>query len=144
MAEVGAAVVAADLGAHHPCDRSDRSSIAASFTGVEKLGQPVPDSNFVSDEKSGSPQHTHAYVPSSWQSQYSPVKARSVPACRVDFVLLGREALAPLGLAGRELVAGDSVHLFLLFPAVDTARHESVPGRSHPAGHVVARRPDLR
>src|SRR5271168_5414177 len=48
-------------------------------SGCEKLGHPVPESNFASELKSGVPQHTHRYVPAAWLSQYSPVKARSVP-----------------------------------------------------------------
>src|SRR3989344_8850584 len=44
-------------------------------------GQPVPESNFASDEKSGLPHATHAYVPAfSWT--YSPVKGASVPFSR--------------------------------------------------------------
>src|SRR6516164_3231693 len=53
--------------------------------GAEKLGQPVPESNFVSELKSGVPQQAHRNVPSSWRSQYSPVKAGSVPARRVTW-----------------------------------------------------------
>src|SRR6185503_11174226 len=51
--------------------------------GEVKLGQPVPDSNLVSDEKRSFPQHTHLYVPFSWLFQNAPVKARSVPFLRV-------------------------------------------------------------
>ena len=35
---------------------SDLASTATSITGLKKLGQPVPESNFVSDEKSSFPQ----------------------------------------------------------------------------------------
>src|SRR4051812_27895378 len=60
-----------------------RCSVTASATaGSEKLGQPVPESNLVSDPNSAAPQPAQWYMPSSWQSQYSPVKARSVPALR--------------------------------------------------------------
>ena len=48
-----------------------------------KLGQPVPESNFVSDENSSVPQQTQWYMPSVFSSTYGPVKARSVPALRV-------------------------------------------------------------
>jgi len=34
------------------------------IAGSLKLGQPVPDSNFVSDENSAVPQAAHRYVPS--------------------------------------------------------------------------------
>src|SRR5690606_3443245 len=53
-----------------------------SETGSQKLGQPVPDSNFVFEEKRWLPQQTQTYRPSSLQSQYFPVKAGSVPAFR--------------------------------------------------------------
>ena len=36
------------------------SSTASESRAWKKLGQPVPDSNFVSDENSGAPQHTHS------------------------------------------------------------------------------------
>ena len=44
----------------------ERSSVvptAPSAMGAKKLGQPVPDSNFVCASNSGCPQHTHAKVP---------------------------------------------------------------------------------
>ena len=37
--------------------------------GSVKLGQPDPESNFVSDENSSAPQPAQRYTPSSWQSQ---------------------------------------------------------------------------
>ena len=65
-----------------PWPRSSTSSTASVTIGSEKLGQPVPDSNLVDASNSGVPQPAQWYVPSSWQSQYFPVKARSVPAWR--------------------------------------------------------------
>jgi hypothetical protein len=56
--------------------------IFRSETGFQKLGQPVPDSNFVFEEKRWLPQQTQTYRPSSLQSQYLPVKAGSVPSFR--------------------------------------------------------------
>ena len=38
---------------------SFRNSMLSLFKAREKLGQPVPESNFVSDEKSSRPQHVH-------------------------------------------------------------------------------------
>src|SRR5678810_669659 len=61
------------------------SSTASVSSGRKKLGHPVPDSNLVSEENNGAPQQTHSYVPSLWQSQYSPEKARSVPALRATW-----------------------------------------------------------
>ena len=52
-------------------------------TGCQKLGQPVPESNFAFASKSGSPQQMHSYMPGSLASWYLPVKARSVPCLRV-------------------------------------------------------------
>ena len=50
-----------------------------------KLGQPVPQSNFVSEPNSSVPQHTQWYIPSVFSSEYGPVKARSVPPWRVTW-----------------------------------------------------------
>ena len=44
---------------HEP---SSFSLTAALSTGAQKLGQPVPESNLVLDEKSGVPQHTHLKI----------------------------------------------------------------------------------
>src|ERR1035437_1535981 len=61
------------------------SSVFTAFgaIGCQKLGQPVPESNFVSELKSGRSQHTQVYVPFAWLSQFGPLKARSVPFFRV-------------------------------------------------------------
>src|SRR3989344_8938246 len=45
-------------------------------------GQPVPESNFASDEKSGLPHALHSYVPSAFSWTYSPEKGASVPFSR--------------------------------------------------------------
>ena len=60
---------------------SNFTLLAAS--GAQKLGHPVPDSNFSLELNSGCPQHTHTYVPASCESQYFPVKGGSVPFSRV-------------------------------------------------------------
>lgn len=52
-------------------------------SGAQKLGHPVPDSNFSLEVKSGCPQQTHTKVPGSCESQYLPVKGGSVPFSRV-------------------------------------------------------------
>src|SRR6201981_2762597 len=57
--------------------------------GAQKLGQPVPESNLVSDVNKGAPQPTQWYVPGSLVFQYLPVKARSVPAWRVGLFCWG-------------------------------------------------------
>jgi len=54
-----------------------------SESGAQKLGQPVPDSNFSEDRNRGWPQHTHTYVPGVCESQHAPVKGGSVPFSRV-------------------------------------------------------------
>src|ERR1700730_3075186 len=51
--------------------------------GAQKLGQPVPDSNFVLESNSVVPQQMHRYKPSAWLLAYLPVNARSVPFRRV-------------------------------------------------------------
>src|SRR5260221_770935 len=48
-----------------------------------KLGQPVPESNLVSEAKSSRPQAAQTYMPCSWLSTYLPVKGRSVPCLRM-------------------------------------------------------------
>src|SRR5438132_11602487 len=58
-------------------------------SGAEKLGQPVPESNFVSDVKSGLPHATQRYVPFSFVLSYSPVNGRSVPFSRVTWYCSG-------------------------------------------------------
>jgi hypothetical protein len=68
---------------------SSASSIFAASAGRTKLGQPQPESNLSSLLKSCSPHATQRYVPPSWQSQYSPVKARSVPLRRVTSYCCG-------------------------------------------------------
>src|SRR4051794_39058882 len=51
-------------------------------TGAQKLGHPVPDSNFVSELNSLFPQQTQRYIPLSCRSWYLPVNAGSVPLLR--------------------------------------------------------------
>ena len=96
LPEVAAAALAHDLGADHPARTSRLVSTASATAGSVKLGQPEPESNFVSEENSSAPQPAQRYTPSSWQSQYWPVNARSVPALRSTWVLLRRQLLAPL------------------------------------------------
>ena len=121
-----------------PCRGSRRSSPRprSSSTGSKKLGQPVPDSNLVSDENSGASQQTHTYVPSSWQSQYSPVKARSVPALRAHLELRRGEARTPLVVGLRELVFAER-GMVLLLPG---HRRQHAPGRTVPSTRSVSAR----
>ena len=65
-----------------PRVRSLCSATDPGSTGRKKLGQPVPLSNLVSLPNSAWPQPAQRYTPSSWWSQYAPVKARSVPFWR--------------------------------------------------------------
>lgn len=57
---------------------SGRSSTASEKAGSQKDGQPVPESNFVSEEKSLAPQLEHLYIPLAFSSQYFPENAGSV------------------------------------------------------------------
>src|SRR6202022_4220792 len=62
------------------------SRISRTFSfaiGAQKLGHPVPDSNFVSELNRALSQPTQRYKPLSCTFQYCPVKARSVSARRV-------------------------------------------------------------
>src|SRR5208337_462892 len=58
-------------------------STAFSLTGLQKLGQPVPDSNLVLASKSLAPQQTQMKVPLKWPPAYLPEKAGSVAFIRV-------------------------------------------------------------
>src|SRR5262245_38327855 len=51
-------------------------------SGAQKLGQPVPLSNFVVDEKRSSPHPAHANVPRRFSCRSSLVKGGSVASCR--------------------------------------------------------------
>src|SRR3954463_10823103 len=62
--------------------RSVCSSMLASAVGPVKLGQPVPESNFASDEKSTTPQPAQRYMPSFFVCTYPPVNGGSVPLRR--------------------------------------------------------------
>ena len=57
--------------------------------GAQKLGQPVPDSNLVSERKRSVPQATHLYMPLRCSFQVTPLKARSVPALRTTWNCMG-------------------------------------------------------
>ena len=59
--------------------------MASGETGSQKLGQPLPESNFLSEVKSGALQAPQWYMPSSWLSTSAPVKARSVPFSRMTW-----------------------------------------------------------
>src|SRR5438477_3700062 len=65
------------------------SSTAFLSIGAQKLGQPVPDSNFVSERKSSCAHPAQTYRPFAWLFQYSPVKAGSVPALRSTLYWIG-------------------------------------------------------
>jgi hypothetical protein len=58
------------------------TGITSASAGWKKLGQPQPASNLVWEKNRGSPQQRQLYTPSLVQSQYSPVKGRSVPFSR--------------------------------------------------------------
>src|SRR5215470_7859905 len=51
--------------------------------GCQKLGQPVPDSNFVSELKSAVSQQMQRYRPFWWLLQVAPVNGNSVSSRRV-------------------------------------------------------------
>src|SRR5689334_1874981 len=52
---------------------------------VKKLGQPVPDSNFIAEVKSGRPQPAQAKMPGRFSSLRGLVPARSVPSSRMTW-----------------------------------------------------------
>src|SRR5712692_10592767 len=52
---------------------------------VKKLGQPVPDSNFISEVKTGRPQPAQAKIPARFSLFSGLVPARSVPSSRITW-----------------------------------------------------------
>src|SRR2546425_12958415 len=52
---------------------------------VKKRGQPVPDSNFISEVKSGRPQPAQAKIPTRFSLFSGLVPARSVPSSRITW-----------------------------------------------------------
>src|SRR3954463_9745401 len=54
---------------------------------VKKLGQPVPESNFIAEVKSGRPQPAHAKMPGRFSSLSGLLPARSVPSSRMTWKL---------------------------------------------------------
>src|SRR2546428_8890176 len=52
---------------------------------VKKLGQAVPDSNFISEVKTGSPQPAQAKIPARFSLFSGLVPARSVPSSRITW-----------------------------------------------------------
>lgn len=65
-----------------PCERSSTSFTAPEFATRSKLGQPVPESNLLSEENSGEPQPAQWYIPVSWLLTNSPLNGASVPFLR--------------------------------------------------------------
>src|SRR6185295_16821671 len=72
---------------HHTASRTMPSETSfvvpiALSSGAQKLGQPVPLSNFVADENRSSEQPAHANVPLRFSCSRSLVKGGSVASCR--------------------------------------------------------------
>ncbi|GAC1411781.1 MAG: hypothetical protein NVSMB64_21760 [Candidatus Velthaea sp.] len=63
------------------------------FAGSEKLGQPLPLSNFVADEKSVMPHAPHSYVPAALFAYSAPVNGRSVADSRSTAYWSGESSL---------------------------------------------------
>src|SRR3982074_1218022 len=61
---------------------SERSSTFSVLAGSQKLGHPVPDSNFVFELSRSVPHAAHVWVPSALVWTYLPVNGRSVPLPR--------------------------------------------------------------
>src|SRR5687767_1200927 len=72
-----------------PKVRSSCVATLLSETGAQKLGHPLPESYFVSEEKSSVPHPAHRYLPCSFVLTYAPVKARSVPFSRSTWYCSG-------------------------------------------------------
>ena len=73
-------------GNRRPLHANRLSRISRTFScaiGAQKLGQPVPESNFVAELNSALSQQMQRKIPLSCRFQYFPVYAISVSACRV-------------------------------------------------------------
>ena len=77
---------------------SVRSTTFFLAMGAQKLGQPVPDSNFVSELKSAVSQQIQRSTSFSCKFRSSPVKGLSVPAYRATLKESGDNSLFPLRL----------------------------------------------
>src|SRR5687768_5351439 len=84
-----------------PCSRSSTSFTLLRSTAAQKLGQPVPESNFVSDLNSPSPQTTHLYMPTPLWSQYLPLNGRSVAEHCVTWYSIGDRRALSCASSGR-------------------------------------------
>ena len=61
---------------------SSSSRTLAATAGSVKLGQPVPESNLVSELNSSLPHAPQRYMPVSFECVYAPVNGGSVPFSR--------------------------------------------------------------
>src|SRR3989338_9543714 len=104
-----------------PWDLSSRNFICSKLTGSVKLGQPVPESNLVSEEKSSWPQIAQRNIPRSWLSQYLPVNGASVPPSRATLFNSGSSSLSSF-----------IVFLFLPSPGDGEGRERSPRIRYYP------------
>ena len=71
-------------------------------SGAQKLGQPVPLSNLVSEENRARSQPAQPKVPSRCSSSSGLVNGRSVAACRSTAYWVGRQQLAPFRVGVRD------------------------------------------
>ena len=62
---------------------STRSTTFSAAIGCQKLGHPVPESNFAAELNSAKSQHTHRKIPRSSTFNNAPVNGLSVSSCRV-------------------------------------------------------------
>src|SRR4051812_30175313 len=121
---------------------SSRSSTASATLGSVKLGQPEPESTFVSAWKRAVPHAAHRYVPSWWSSQYLPVNARSVAPLRSTSYCSGVSSARHCSSVFSILVAIASPPI--AFPKGYDARRAcprppvGSPGRSGESGHDIA------
>ena len=63
MPKVGITLSAIDFGAHHPVGQIRFGGDRLGADTTQKLGQPVPESNLVSELNKGAPQQTQWYIP---------------------------------------------------------------------------------
>ena len=136
---MGAAVAAPSLGPGH--------AVALRRPALRPRRRRGPGRNSASrcrsrisspSENSGASQQTHTYVPSSWQSQYSPVNAGSVPARRATSNWVGFRRATPVVVVLGKLVVGGLGHFVSFVERINARALELVPAVPRTANPRIA------
>jgi hypothetical protein len=91
VAQVAVAAAAADLGAHHAVADIAQVRMWSGSKGWLKLGQPVPDSNLLSDRNRGRPHSRQAKTPGAFFLEQAAAERRLRALVEDDAAFLGAE-----------------------------------------------------